>query len=266
MRVRCRRAPVVLRWVPRLDDAPVVHDDDLVSVQDGRKPVGDDGRGVVGGNLEKLGLNRPFGLGIERRRGRSSNTRIGGFLGGVRAMATRCFSPPEFEAALVTTVVCSRQKDPRRSRGYGPAWPRRWRPPSPGAAVGDVVEDQIVKQHVSCRTVPMAARRLYCVTADVLAVDPGEAPALDVVEPEQAARNGRLAGADGPTTATCVARRNVEGSARQGRRRGVVGKTTFDGTRPFAAAKRPGSRAGRSTSRVLRARGRTWLHVGERMA
>jgi hypothetical protein len=77
-----------------LDDAPVVHHENLLRVHDRRQPVRDHQRGPVPGDLVELLLDRAL-----RRESSaevaSSNSRIGGFFSSVRAIATRCFSPPD---------------------------------------------------------------------------------------------------------------------------------------------------------------------------
>src|SRR3989344_4764524 len=65
-----------------LDDAAVPHNQNLIGVHDGGEPVGESSAEVA-----------------------SSNTRIGGFFSRVRAMATRCFSPPESFRPRSPTMV-----------------------------------------------------------------------------------------------------------------------------------------------------------------
>jgi hypothetical protein len=94
----------------------------------------------------------------------SSKIRICGFLRIARAMATRCFSPPDsFSPRSPTTVShpsgnpSTKSSDVRhRSRLTRP------RPASHRPAVGDVVIDAVVNSTVSCGTMPIAARRLSC--------------------------------------------------------------------------------------------------------
>ena len=50
-----------------LDDAPVVHDEDLVGIHDRRQPVRDDERRVAARDAVELGLYRLLRLRIERR-------------------------------------------------------------------------------------------------------------------------------------------------------------------------------------------------------
>ena len=79
----------------------------------------------------------------------SSKIRIGGFFSSVRAIATRCFSPPdELEAALADHGVVALGRggdevvDVRRARRRLDLGAAR-----AGAAVGDVVFDRVVEQH-----------------------------------------------------------------------------------------------------------------------
>jgi hypothetical protein len=77
-----------------LDDASGVEHQDLVGVHHRRQPVRDDQRGAADGDLFEFGLDRLFGLRVERRGGlvEDQDRRV---LQQARAMATRCFSPPE---------------------------------------------------------------------------------------------------------------------------------------------------------------------------
>jgi hypothetical protein len=50
-----------------LDDAAVVHDQDLVGVHDGGETVRDDQRGVAAGDAVQLGLDRFLRFRVERR-------------------------------------------------------------------------------------------------------------------------------------------------------------------------------------------------------
>jgi len=67
-----RRVPTAAREQvlvrAHLDNPPVVEDDDLIGIADGREPVGDcDRRAALGEALER-GLDRSLGLRVERRR------------------------------------------------------------------------------------------------------------------------------------------------------------------------------------------------------
>ena len=78
----------------RLDDPAPVEDDDLIRVPHGREPVGDrDRRAPLGEPLERLLDSRS--VWVSSAEVASSRTRIGGFRRTVRAIAIRCFSPPE---------------------------------------------------------------------------------------------------------------------------------------------------------------------------
>ena len=80
---------------PALGDLAVVEHDDLVGRGDGREAVGDDDRGAVRGDSVERRLDRLLGAAVERGLVASSRIRIGGSLSKVRAIATRCFSPPD---------------------------------------------------------------------------------------------------------------------------------------------------------------------------
>ncbi len=77
-----------------LSHPAVVEDDDLVGIDDGRQPVGDDDGGAVAGDAVERLLDLALGMAVEGG-GRLVQTRIGGDFSMARAMATRCFSPPE---------------------------------------------------------------------------------------------------------------------------------------------------------------------------
>jgi hypothetical protein len=92
-----------------LGDLPVVEDDDLVGVDDRRQPVRDDQRRAVGGDEVERGLDLLLGV-VSSAEVASSRMRIGGAFRTVRAMATRCFSPPDsFRPRSPTSVACSRR-------------------------------------------------------------------------------------------------------------------------------------------------------------
>jgi hypothetical protein len=76
-----------------LDDAAGVEHQDLVGVHDRRQPVRDDQRGAAAATC-RAGLDRLLGLRVERRSGLVED-QDGGFFSSARAIATRCFSPPE---------------------------------------------------------------------------------------------------------------------------------------------------------------------------
>ena len=78
----------------RLRDPAAVEHHDLIGVANGREPVGDgDRRAPLDEPFERL-LDQALGLRVERDVA-SSSTRIGGLRSTVRAIAMRCFSPPE---------------------------------------------------------------------------------------------------------------------------------------------------------------------------
>ena len=80
----------------------------------------------------------------------SSSSRIGGFLTSVRAIATRCFSPPDslsprsptsVSKPLGSRSISAHQRRAARRRLDRPAMRRAV------AAVADVVADRLVEQH-----------------------------------------------------------------------------------------------------------------------
>src|SRR6516164_5427568 len=107
-----------------------------------------------------------FSVWLSRAEVASSSTRIGGALRMVRAIATRCFSPPEsFEARRLLDLGVARLP----------------------AAVTDVVADRVVEQDGVLRhDADRGSQRILRDVADVLAVDRNP-PAADLVETEQQA-------------------------------------------------------------------------------
>ena len=87
-----------------LDDLAMVEHQNLVGIDHGRQPMGDDERGAAAGTAGECALDFPFGAGVERAVA-SSSSRIGGFFRMVRAMATRCFSPPDNFSPRSPTMV-----------------------------------------------------------------------------------------------------------------------------------------------------------------
>ena len=75
-------------------DAALVEDEDLVGVDDGRQAVGDDDGRAAGGDVAQGLLDRRLGAAVERA-GRLVEDQDRRVLEQVRAMATRCFSPPD---------------------------------------------------------------------------------------------------------------------------------------------------------------------------
>jgi len=77
-----------------LDDPPAVEDDDLVRVAHGREPVRDRDRRPASESWSSASwTNRSVSVSSELVA--SSSTRMGGLRRIVRAIAIRCFSPPE---------------------------------------------------------------------------------------------------------------------------------------------------------------------------
>ncbi len=78
-----------------LDDHALVEHEDLVGADDGRQPVRDDQRGAALRDTRSSASWISLSVWLSSAEVASSSTRIGGALRIVRAMATRCFSPPE---------------------------------------------------------------------------------------------------------------------------------------------------------------------------
>jgi hypothetical protein len=81
--------------LPRSTMRPAVEHQDLVGVDDRRQPVRDHQRGAIQRRCDSsCVLDRLLGFESSAEVA-SSKTRIGGFFSSARAIATRCFSPPE---------------------------------------------------------------------------------------------------------------------------------------------------------------------------
>jgi hypothetical protein len=76
------------------DDAAAVHHDDLVGVDDGRQAVRDDESGSIARQTVEF-LLMACSESESSADVASSKIRIGGFLRMARAIAMRCFSPPD---------------------------------------------------------------------------------------------------------------------------------------------------------------------------
>jgi hypothetical protein len=144
----------------------------------------------------------------------------------VRAIATRCFSPPDnFKPAFAHhAIVAGRQLandgiDLRQMRGLQDLLLAR-----ANAAIGDVVADGVVEQHGVLRhdADGRAQGRLRHV-ADVLPVD-GHAARLDVVKAIKDSRDGGLAGPCRTHHRDGFSGRHPEADALQDRAVVVVGK------------------------------------------
>ena len=89
---------------PALDDAAGFEHQDLVGVDHGREPVRDDQRGAAGRDLaEAAWISRS--VRVSSAEVASSKIRIAGPSGSTRAIATRCFSPPESLRPRSPTMV-----------------------------------------------------------------------------------------------------------------------------------------------------------------
>ena len=125
----------------------VVEHDDLVGVDDGREPVRDHQRRAVADTRSSASwMSRSVWLSSAEVA--SSSIRIGGSLRMVRAMATRCFSPPRASGRARRPRCRSPSATCPMKRRSAPA-ARPPRPPrrSLPAAVADVVADRVVEQH-----------------------------------------------------------------------------------------------------------------------
>ena len=87
-----------------LGDAPSVEHDDLVGIHDGRQAVRDDERGAVPRDRAQRGLDFLLGA-VSSALVASSRIRMRGSFRMVRAIATRCFSPPDSFRPRSPTVV-----------------------------------------------------------------------------------------------------------------------------------------------------------------
>ena len=115
----------------------------------------------------------------------------------VRAIATRCFSPPESFSPRSPTrgLIPIRQRlDEARECA------RRARPPStfrvcrrPGRPYAMLYSIVSLNRTVSCGTMPIAARRLSCVSVRTSCPSIRILAGIDVVETEQQSRQRRLA-------------------------------------------------------------------------
>jgi hypothetical protein len=87
-----------------LDDLAVDEDEDLVGIDDGGEAVGDDQRGAI----PEISVSADWisrSVWVSSALVASSSRRMGGFFRMVRAMATRCFSPPESFSPRSPTIA-----------------------------------------------------------------------------------------------------------------------------------------------------------------
>ena len=184
----------------------------------------------------------------------------------VRAMATRCFSPPESFSPRSPTarVVAVRQAEDeimhlREPRRVLDLVLRRARP-----AIGDVVADRVVEQHGVLRH--HADRRAQAVlreVAQIVAVDQ-DAPAGHVVEAEQQAADGRFAGAGRPDDRELAAGGHGEAHALAGSRAPACSRTARPRTGsspPRRSARCGGERDGARPVRDLLVHGEQAEHL-----
>ena len=87
-----------------LDDAAVVEHGDLVGAAYGREAVRDGDGGAAAGQAVECLLDGALGL-VVQGAGGSSSTSTRGSRRSVRAMAMRCFSPPENRCPREPTMV-----------------------------------------------------------------------------------------------------------------------------------------------------------------
>src|SRR3569832_1527104 len=177
-----------------LDDAVVVHYENLIGIDDGGAAMGDDERGVIGRDIAKLGQYRLLRFRIQRR-GRlveDQDARI--FEYHPRDRHALLLAARELEAALtdlrlvalrqgfdeVVDVGHLRRADDLVARGVGPR-------------ILNVVIERVVEQHRVLRhDADGGAQALLRDVADVLAVDQYPA-AVHVIKAEEQARERGLA-------------------------------------------------------------------------
>ena len=93
-----------LEMLALLDDLAAIEHDDVVGVHDRRQPVRDDERGALRATRSSASwISRSVWLSSAVVA--SSSIRIGGAFRIVRAIATRCFSPPESFRPRSPTIV-----------------------------------------------------------------------------------------------------------------------------------------------------------------
>jgi hypothetical protein len=88
----------------RRDDPAVVEDDDDIGADQGRQAVRYRDERASAGDLRQIGLDDRLAFGIERGR-RLVKDEDGGRVSSARAMARRCFCPPERFAAFSSRMV-----------------------------------------------------------------------------------------------------------------------------------------------------------------
>ena len=142
---------------PSLGDTALVEHDDLVGVANRRQAMRDRDDGAAARKPLERGLNRPLGLRIERR-GASSSTRIGGLRRIVRAIAMRCFSPPEKRYPRSPTTVSYPSGSPAMSSWICAARAASSISSSVASGVANRRFSRTVawKRYVSCETTPTA--------------------------------------------------------------------------------------------------------------
>src|SRR3569833_4009511 len=194
-----------------LDDAAVVHYENLIGFDDGGEAMGDDERGVIGRDIAKLGQYRLLRFRIQRR-GRlveDQDARI--FVYHPRDRHALLLAARELEAARTDLrLVALRQRfndvvDVGHLRGAEHCLARGVR-----LRVANVVVERGVEQdRVLRHDADGGAQALLRDVADVLAVDQYPA-AVHVIEAEQQAGEGGFAGAAVAHHRDLVAGGNVE--------------------------------------------------------
>ena len=192
--------PQQLGVAARFGQPALVEHEDPVGVGDGRQAVGDRQAGAVRRRPRCSVARMSCSVRVSSALVASSSSRIGGFLTSVRAIATRCFSPPDSLSPRSPTSVS--KPCGRRSISPISAAPRAAASTSAMlgavAAIGDVVADGVVEQHRypagRCRS-----RRASesCVTSRMSCPSIRMRPGPRVVEAEHQPGDGRLAGARG---------------------------------------------------------------------
>ena len=249
-----------------LDDAAVVENEDQVGVDDRGQPVRDRQRRAVLRDPLEFRLDRLLRLRVERGRGLVEDQDARILEHGARDRDPLLFAARELEAALAhRRFIALRRADDelvdlRQLRGGDDIVVRR-----AGAAVGDVVFDRVVEEHGILRD--DADRRAHAVLAhraDVAPVD-RDAPAGDVVEAEQEARQRALPRAGRTDDGDGMARRNGEAHVEQDL--AVLLVAEVDVLEAHLAATDIERRGARRIGdfRVLLGKREHPLHVGERL-
>ena len=186
-------------WRAALDDAAAVEHEDLVGLDDRRQPVGDHEAGAVAQDLLQRRLDRRSDS-ESRWAVASSRITTAGSFRITRAIATRCFSPPDRRYPRSPTTVSNpsgRRCDHVEDAG-GAAGLDQLLVGGVGARVAQVVRDRVVEQvgvlgHDADRMRPAIAS----VTSRTSCPSIVTAPSRDVVDARDEHRQRGLARAGG---------------------------------------------------------------------